>query len=184
MKNTPFKRLWLPVSVFKQRYGKGKCFAIHPMLSKFATPCLSLFKSVIKTAMLLAEVGPTMIPAFQELFGKSHRDCRLQDLPELAESAREAPGTWVTAQCQHRWLLIARALQGHDRSRKSALNNDTELWSMLARVTDSVGLLFEGVPHTNCNLRVHSKHGFRACTIKLNSWLNASYWVAFQQVAI
>ena len=93
-----------------------------------------------------------MIDSFQELFGKSHGECYLQELPKLAKSAREAPGTWITARCQHRWFVIARALQGHDRSRKSALNSDTELWSMLARVTDSVGLVFEGVFHDNCDL--------------------------------
>ena len=91
-----------------------------------------------------------MMPSFEAFFGKSHGECCLQELPQLAKSAREVPGTWVTARCQHRWLVIARALLGHDRSRKSALNNDTELWSMLARVTDSVGLVFEGVPHNNC----------------------------------
>ena len=166
MKNTPLRRLWLPVSALKQRYSKGKCFAIH-CFPRYATPCSSLFKTTQQC--LLAEVGLIMISAFQEFFGKSHWDCCLQDLPKLAEAARKAPDAWVTAQCQHRWLLIARALQGHDRSRKSALNNDTELWSMLARVTDSVGLVFEGEPHTNCNLHVHSKYGFRACTIKLTS---------------
>ena len=28
MKRTPYKRLWLPVAAFKNRYGKGKCFVI------------------------------------------------------------------------------------------------------------------------------------------------------------
>ena len=101
---------------------------------------------------LLAEVGTTMIASFEALFGKSHGECCLQELPKLAKSSREVPGSWVTARCQHRWLVIARALLGHDRSRKSALNNDTELWSMLARVTNSVGLVFEGEPYKSCNL--------------------------------
>lgn len=95
-----------------------------------------------------------MVSSFEALFGRNYGDCRLQDLPKLAQSARESPGTWVTAQCQHRWLVIARALQGHNRSTKSALNSDTQLWDMLAKVTDSVGLLFEGMPRHNCNLYV------------------------------
>ena len=178
MKKTPFRRLWLPVSAFKQRYGKGKCFAIHPMLSKMCYTLLELVQVLYpRQQCLLAEVGATMISAFQELFGRSHRDCCLQDLPKLAESAREAPDTWFTAQCQHRWLLIARAIQGHDRSRRSALNSDTELWSILARVTDSVGLMFEGTPATAAFFmciasRFHSMHH------------QATYWLASQQVAI
>ena len=97
---------------------------------------------------LHAEVGATMISSFEALFGVSYADCCVGDLPKLARSVREVPGTWVTSQCQHRWFLVAKALQTHNRSTKSALNNDLELWAMLARVTEAVGHLFGGVPHS------------------------------------
>ena len=89
-----------------------------------------------------------MISSFEALFGASYEECCLDDLPKLAQAAREVPGTWVTSQCQHRWFLVAKALQSHNRSTKSALNSDTQLWAMLARVTDAVGHLFEGVPQS------------------------------------
>ena len=85
-----------------------------------------------------------MTSSFQELFGRGHKDCQPQDLPKQAEAARQA-GTWVTAQCQHRWFLLARALLETKTTRKSALNDSTEMWNMLNTVTEAVGLIFAGV---------------------------------------
>ena len=66
---------------------------------------------------------------------------------------------------------MARALQGHNRSRKSALNSDAQLWDMLARVTDSVGLMFEGVPRYNCNIDVHIRHRYELTFMHLTTAL-------------
>lgn len=169
MKVTPYRKLAMPISRFNLRYGKGKSSACHWLLvpglhGKASQPlwynchaCFGRLDIVVlcRPHCLHAEVGPNMISACNALFGRSYGECCLDDLPKLAQSARDVPGTWVTVQCQHRWFLMAKALQSHNRTTKSALNNDTQLWAMLGRVTDAVGRLVEGVPHNNHMLCVH-----------------------------
>ena len=103
-----------------------------------------------------------MTSSFEELFGRSYKDCHPEDLPKHAEAARQA-GTWVTAQCQHRWFLLARALLETKTTRKSALNDSTELWDMLGTVTEAVGLIFTGVSCNALHALYWCPRGMQSC---------------------
>ncbi len=84
-----------------------------------------------------------MFSSFEALFGLSHVDATsantLVIFAKQARHKRQGCNSWVTAEHQHRWLLMGRALQSwKSTARKSTLADNNELWKMLEIQCNSV----------------------------------------------
>ena len=99
--------------------------------------------------------------SFAALFGVSHHGASGKDLALYARQARQRPGTWVTVQHQHRWLVMGRALQAWKATSppRSVVRDNTALWEMLQCLCGPVEHIFQqlfaGEMHICFSIGIH-----------------------------
>ncbi len=91
-----------------------------------------------------------MFGSFVEVFGLGQTDVTdPQTLflhARVTRQAKEGSSSWVTAEHQHRWWVMAQALLARKiTARPSALRENTALWSMLESMCDPVRTALDGM---------------------------------------
>ncbi len=91
-----------------------------------------------------------MFGSFVEVFGLGQTDVTdPQTLflhARVTRQAKEGSSSWVTAEHQHRWWVMAQALLAWKiTARPSALRENTALWSMLESMCDPVRTALDGM---------------------------------------
>ena len=84
--------------------------------------------------------------SFPTLFGVSYDTAARQDLRLCAEQVRQEQGTWVRAEHQHRWFVLAcqcLAWKSAKKRPKSAFVDNVALWDMLDNVCAPLRTIFE-----------------------------------------